>query len=83
MKYMDYLVPFKRVSQLTLCWVGFNNSAQISPSSRPGWEAGKPFRGSGAAGEVALRVTGSGRAEAFLAVQPRPRSRLARGRDVV
>lgn len=29
MKNMDFLVPFKRVSQLTLCWVGFNNSAPV------------------------------------------------------
>lgn len=27
---MDFLVPVKRVSQLTLCWVGFNNSAPVA-----------------------------------------------------
>lgn len=79
--------PIKRVSQLTLCWVGFNSSAPVPELScaRVAGQAGR--LGSRAPAlelqQRLLRVPGSGRAEAFLAVQPRPRSRLAGGRDVV
>lgn len=34
MKNMDFLIPFKRVSQLTLRWVGFNSLNSDMPESQ-------------------------------------------------